>query len=132
MSGRYLLDTNVIIALLTGEAAIREHLATVDEVFLPSVAIGELYYGARKSGRPNENLERIDELVLTNVVLVCDNETARRYGEIKNTLRLKGRPLPENDIWIAALARQHDLTLVTRDMHFEQIDDLNMTMWETQ
>ncbi|OHB76696.1 MAG: twitching motility protein PilT [Planctomycetes bacterium RBG_16_55_9] len=129
MNGRYLLDTNVIIALLTGEAGIREHLTTVGEVFLPIVAIGELYYGARKSGRPNENLERIDELILTNVVLVCDNETARRYGEIKNMLRLKGRPLPENDIWIAALAHRHDLTLVTRDMHFEQIDDLNMTMW---
>ncbi len=129
MNGRYLLDTNVIIALLTGEARIKKNLATVDEVFVPSVAIGELYYGARKSGRPDENLVRIDELVLINVVLVCDTETARRYGEIKNALRIKGRPLPENDIWIAAIARQHELTLVTRDTHFEQIDDLSMTMW---
>ena len=53
----------------------------------------------------------------------------RGYGEIKNALRIKGRPLPENDIWIAALARQHDLMLVTRDTHFEQIDDLNVTSW---
>ncbi|MEN6576524.1 MAG: type II toxin-antitoxin system VapC family toxin [Phycisphaerales bacterium] len=129
MNGRYLLDTNVIIALLAGEAGVGSGLATADEVFFPSTGIGELYYGARKSSRPSENLARIDELVLTNVVLACDSETARRYGEIKHALRIKGRPLPENDIWIAALARQHDLTLVTRDTHFEQIDNLNMTAW---
>lgn len=129
MNGRYLLDTNVIIASFAGEEGVRGGLDAADEVFLPSVAIGELYYGARKSGRPEENLTRVDELVLTSVVLACDSETARRYGEIKDALRIKGRPLPENDIWIAALARQHDLTLVTRDTHFEQIDSLNMTTW---
>lgn len=129
MNGRYLLDTNVIIAFFAGEERVRGSLDAADEVFLPSIAIGELYYGARKSGRPEINLTRVDELVLTGVVLACDSETARRYGEIKNMLRIKGRPLPENDIWIAALARQHDLTLVTRDTHFEQIDDLNMATW---
>lgn len=129
MNGRYLLDTNILIAYFAGEERIGESLDTAEEVFLPSVAVGELYYGARKSGRPNENLLRIDDLVLTNVVLVCDIETARRYGEIKNALRVKGQPLPENDIWIAALALQHDLTLVTRDGHFAQIEDLAVTTW---
>lgn len=129
MNGKYLLDTNVIIAFFAGEADTRNSFATADEVFLPSTAIGELYYGARKSRRPNENLARIDDLVLTNVVLACDGETARRYGEIKDALRVKGRPLPENDIWIAALARQHDLTLVTRDKHFEQVENLSIARW---
>ena len=112
-----------------GDAIVRSGLDEAEEVFLPSVAIGELYYGARKSGQPDANLTRIDNLVLMNVVLGCDGETARRYGEIKNALRIKGRPLPENDIWIAALARQHDLTLVTRDAHFEQIEDLSVATW---
>ncbi len=129
MSGRFLLDTNVIIAFFAGDASIRSSLDEAEEVFLSSVAVGELYYGARKSGQPDANLARIDGLVLTNVVLACDSETARRYGEIKNVLRMKGRPLPENDIWIAALARQHDLTLVTRDTHFEEIEDLRVTAW---
>lgn len=129
MNGKYLLDTNVIIALFAGEAGVGNSLAGADEVFLPSTAVGELYYGARKSSKPDVNMARIDELVLTSVVLACDSETARRYGEIKNGLRIKGRPRPENDIWIAAIALQHDLTLVTRDRHFEQIDDLSMTTW---
>lgn len=129
MNGRYLLDTNVIIAFLAREAGIENNLATADEVFLPVTAIGELHYGARRSGKPGENLARIDELVLSSVVLACDSETARQYGEIKNGLRMKGRPLPENDIGIAAIARQHGLTLVTRDMHFRQVDDLNTVAW---
>jgi tRNA(fMet)-specific endonuclease VapC len=58
MSGRYLLDTNIIIALFADEVAIKNSLAQADEVFIPSIAIGELCYGARKSGRPQENLER--------------------------------------------------------------------------
>ncbi len=129
MNGRFLLDTNVVIAFFTGEAKVRNRLAKAEEIFLPSVAVGELYYGARKSGNPDENVGRIDELVRTNVVLACDSETARQYGEVKNVLRIKGRPLPENDIWIAALARQHDLTLVTRDAHFKEIEDLSMAAW---
>ncbi|MBM4028865.1 MAG: type II toxin-antitoxin system VapC family toxin, partial [Planctomycetes bacterium] len=111
MNGRYLLDTNVLIAYFAGEEQVGKAVDTAEEVFLPSIVVGELYYGAGKSSRPSENLARIDALVLTSVVLVCDLETARRYGEIKNALRIKGRPLPENDIWIAALARQHGLTL---------------------
>lgn len=129
MSGKFLLDTNIIIAFFAGDARVRSGLDEAEEVFLPCVAIGELYYGARKSCRPDENLMRVDELVLMNVVLACDSETARRYGEIKDALRIKGQPLPENDVWIAALARQHDLMLVTRDAHFEQIDHLDMTTW---
>jgi tRNA(fMet)-specific endonuclease VapC len=128
MNGRYLLDTNVIVAFFAGDGGVKKGFVEADEVFLPGIAVGELCYGARKSGRPQENLARIDQLVLTNVVLACDLETAREYGEIKNALRMKGRPLPENDIWIAALARQHDLTLVTRDIHFRQVDDLTSEM----
>jgi tRNA(fMet)-specific endonuclease VapC len=61
MSGRYLLDTNIIIALFADEAGVKQHLLTAEEVFIPSIVIGELCYGARKSGRPTENLARIDQ-----------------------------------------------------------------------
>ncbi|WP_322746135.1 PIN domain-containing protein [Nostoc sp. LEGE 06077] len=59
----------------------------------------------------------------------CDVETARQYGEIKNKLRLKGHPLPENDIWIASVALQYQLTLVTRDAHFQQVENLQTVSW---
>ncbi len=129
MSGKFLLDTNIVIALFANEATIKDNLGDAEEVFVPSIVIGELFYGARKSTRSKENLARIDELALASVVLGCDVETARKYGEIKNDLRSKGHPIPENDIWIAAIAAQHNLTLVSRDAHFDEIIDLNRAIW---
>lgn len=118
MTGKYLLDTNIVIALFADESAIKESLVKADEVFVPSIVIGELDFGARKSARSKENLARIDDFAESNVVLDCDTGTAHFYGEIKNALRVKGHPIPENDIWIAAIALQHGLTLITRDVHF--------------
>ena len=129
MSGKYLLDTNIVIALFADESAIKENLAKADDVFVPSIAIGELNFGARKSARSKDNLARIDEFAESNVVLACDTGTAHFYGEIKNTLRVKGHPIPENDIWIAAIALQHGLTLVTRDAHFGEIENLKTVAW---
>lgn len=129
MSGKCLLDTNIVIALFANEAAVKDNLARTDEVFIPSVVVGELCYGAYKSARAKENLSRIDDFASSSLVLGCDTETARVYGEIKNNLRLKGRPLPENDIWIAAIAVQHDLTLISRDAHFNEIENLKVDIW---
>ena len=98
------------------------HYTNVSEVFVPAIAIGELYFGAYKSQRAGENIARIDEFVLNNSVLDCNAATARRYGDIKNRLKEKGQPLPENDIWIAAIAQEYDLTLATRDTHFQIIE----------
>ncbi len=129
MSGRYLLDTNVVIALFANDSVVVEHIKDVDEVFVPSIVIGELYYGAQKSGRVNANIKRIDEFVADNVVLNCDVETAKWYGQVKNGLRKKGRPVPENYIWIAALAFQYDLILVSRDGHFNEVENLSVEKW---
>lgn len=129
MAGKYLLDTNILIALFADEASVTRNVIDASEVFLPSIAVGELYYGARKSNRRHDNLARIDGFVTQNIVLGCDLETARHYGEIKDQLRIKGRPIPENDIWIAAVAKQHGLTLVTRDIHFKEIESLEIASW---
>ena len=67
--------------------------------------------------------------LLNTAVLASDADTAREYGVIKSTLQEKGQPIPENDIRIAAIARQHDLTLVTRDGHFKEVVHLKIEMW---
>lgn len=121
MNGKILLDTNIIIALLRGEGEIRQTLEEAEDVFVPVIALGELYYGAKKSSRATVNIELLDDFVRSNVILDCDENTARFYGDVKNYLRSKGRPIPENDIWIAAICLQHDLTLFTRDEHFKEI-----------
>ena len=121
--------SNIIIALFANQALVKDNLAQASEVFISSIVISELCYGARKSGRVGENLARVDELVANTTILVCDAKTARQYGEVKNKLRVKGRPLPENDVWIAALALQHNLTLATRDAHFQEIENLLTVAW---
>jgi len=129
VNGRCLLDTNIIIALFAKDLAIHEHIVNVAEVFIPCIVIGELYFGAFNSLKFQENLTRIDEFVLNNTVLACNTETAKRYGDIKNHLKEKGQPIPENDIWIAAIAQQYDLTLITKDSHFEVIENLKIETW---
>ena len=128
-TGRFLLDTHIVIALFAREAAVQQHLAEASEVFVLSIVLGELYYGARKSARVTEHLARLDEFVTSSTVLPCDTATAQQYGNIKNMLRAKGRPIPENDIWIAALALQYQLTLVARDGHFHAVDGLRVETW---
>ena len=129
MNGRHLLDTNIVIAIFADEAVVRQKLATAREVFVPSVVLGELYYGAQKSARVASNVARVDEFAANSIVLVCDVDTARHYGQIKRDLRAKGQPIPENDVWIAAVAKQYQLTLVTRDGHFNNVDGLLIEVW---
>jgi tRNA(fMet)-specific endonuclease VapC len=129
MNGRFLLDTNVLIALLRCEPRTLVKIEGAEEVYLPSIVLGELYYGARKSKRIEENLLRLTHLAAQSAMLPCDEGTAVRYGEIKDDLRRQGRPIPENDLWIAAIAVQHGLTLVTSDSHFEVVAGLAVESW---
>ncbi len=124
MVGNYALDTNIIIALFAKDPAVLNRLAQGVATFVPHVVIGELYHGAYKSNRAVENLSRIDDFIVTNTILSGDSETAKYYGLIKDRLRRKGRPIPDNDIWIAASAMQHNLILFTRDAHFGEVETL--------
>jgi tRNA(fMet)-specific endonuclease VapC len=125
---RVLLDTTIVVPYFNQEEAIWRHFrGTI--VYVPSIVIGELYFGAYQSQRVSENVKRIKDFISINTILFCDTETADQYGQIKFKLKLKGRPIPENDIWIAAVAVRYDLPLVTRDEHFQEVDDLTLVKW---
>ena len=104
-------------------------MANSPRLLLSIVVLGELYHGAQNSRLYDENIKRIEHLILTSTLIYCDQGTAWEYGVIKKYVRSKGRPLPENDLWLAALARQHDLILITRDRHFKEIEGLNVAAW---
>lgn len=128
-AGSYLLDTNILLAVFAQDMAVLARLATTQQVYIPSIVLGELYYGAFNSGRVVENVARVDEAARSARVLACDAVTGGHYGQVKLSLRRKGRPIPENDVWIAALALQHGLTLVSRDAHFMHVDGLVLESW---
>ncbi len=129
MSGRYLLDTNIVIALFAEDISIQKNISKAREIFIPSTVIGELFFGAFKSLRPKENTTRIENFAAANTILVCGTGTGKEYGRIKSLLFKQGKPVPENDIWIAALAMEYNLLLVTRDVHFKNIDGLKLATW---
>ena len=122
MSGKFLLDTNIAIALFAQDSSVMERLQEAESVFIPSIVLGELFFGAYKSINVEENVAWVSEFASTSAVLPCDTATGRHYGQIKSGLRTRGRPIPENDIWTAAIARQYDLTLVSRDVHFAEVE----------
>lgn len=76
-----------------------------------------------------KNIQNIEKLIARYPVLKVDEKTAKEYGIIKAELRKKGKPIPENDIWIAALAKQHNLILITRDNHFDEIGSISKEKW---
>lgn len=129
MNGEFLLDTNIVIALSLRDEAVLKEMRKDITVFLPSIVLGELFFGAYRSARVEENLARATEFAANNTVLTCDSITARHYGRIKNQLRVAGRPIPENDVWISAIARQHGLAVVSRDAHFDQVEGLETAVW---
>lgn len=124
----YLLDTVIVAAYFNQETAIREKLSRI-AVYVSSITIGELYFGAYNSQQRDNNVKQIRNFIDLISVLNCDSDTADYYGHIRLGLKQKGRPIPENDIWIAAVALQHDLTLATRDAHFSNIEGLRVENW---
>lgn len=129
MAGRFLEDTDIVIALIRSEDAVLCRLAQTDEAWLSAPVLGELHSGAFNSDRVQENLAIIDRLARRNGILVPGAETARRYGSTKAQLRASGRLIPDTDIWIAALAIQHNLTVAARDEHFRRVAGLHYEMW---
>lgn len=129
MNGNVLLNTNIVIALFADDAGVKQHVAATAQVFIPSIVLGELHYGALYSSKPRENTERILDLTQKTAILNCDDSTAQFYASIKSDLRRKGKPIPENDIWIAAVALQYTLALATRDTHFDEVDGLQVLKW---
>jgi tRNA(fMet)-specific endonuclease VapC len=124
MNGKYLLDTNIVISLLRKDNEIVEKIEELDEAYIPVTVIGELYFGAFKSKKVEENLQNISNLLENIPVLANSVSTARIYGEIKNQLKENEKPIPENDIWIAAIAKQYELTVMTNDIHFKEVEGL--------
>ena len=129
MAGTYLFDTNTIIGLLNKQVNLGELTQGGDIAYIPYVVLGELYFGAFKSKKKSENLKKIKFLENAFSILTVDMTTPRVYGEIKSQLLDKGRPIPDNDMWVAALAQQYHLTILTNDKHYEEIDNLDVKNW---
>lgn len=125
-----ILDTNAISAFADGNAAVLRHVQNPPmAIHLPVVVLGEYRYGVKLSRHRAAREKWLDDLEASCSVLDVTSETSRIYAEIRHELRLAGQPIPENDIWIAALARQHRLPLLSNDGHFDQVSGIQRFGW---
>ena len=125
---RVALDTNRYTDLARGDTALAAQLGSAEAVFLPFVALAELRAGFALGTRGHDN-ERALRRFLGKPgvhVLYADDGTTVTYATIFRDLRRRGTPVPTNDLWIAALALQHDLVLSSRDSHFALIGQLTL------
>ena len=122
------IDTSVIVDAFHFDAAIVRQLTSV-HMFVPMTVLGELFYGAYGASKQGAQLRKIEDLIATSTVIAPTQATAQQYGRIRHSLRLRGLPIPDNDIWIAAIALEHDLPLAARDGHFDRIDGLVVEQW---
>ncbi len=116
--------TNQAIALLNGKVPVDELLAGSDETWLPVIVVGELCFGAERSGRRKENLAKVDALCGVCQIAIVTESVARAYAVIRLGLRERGTPISENDVWIAAICIANALVLATDDHHFDAVQDL--------
>jgi predicted nucleic acid-binding protein len=123
---RVAIDTNAYAGFKRGDADLVEVLAAADVIGVSAVVLGELLGGFAAGNRAERNRRELDDFLATSRVrtLSIDRETARWYARVYAGLRSAGRPIPTNDLWIAATSLQNGLALVTRDRHFAQIDGL--------
>lgn len=123
---RLALDTNRYTDLCRGNAPVVQVVEAADEVWLPFIVLGELRAGfaAGIHGPHNESVLRRFLLQPGVDVLYADEQTTHHYATLYRQLRKQGTPIPTNDMWIAALALQHSLTLYARDAHFDALPQL--------
>jgi tRNA(fMet)-specific endonuclease VapC len=126
---KFLLDTNIIIEIFDGNKVIADKLSKLPGFFISVVVLGELYIGVNRVTNKAKHLKKLNNFLELCTVLNSDRVTAKNYGEIVANLYKKGKPLPINDVWIAAAAMQHNLILVTRDKHFNEIQGLKIKAW---
>ena len=121
---RILLDSNAYSHLKRGHHRIVEIVRGSEEILLPLVVIGELLYGFRRGSRLDRNLQELQAFIDNPYVTVApvSYTTADRYSRIAAALRAKGRPIPSNDIWIAAHALETGADLLSADRHFADVD----------
>ena len=125
---RLLIDTNIYSYALRGDDSVVEVLKKTEHIGISVISIGELLSGFKGVGKEKKNREEL-ELFLDSprvVVYPLDEDTSEFYAEIINNLRAIGKPVPTNDIWIAAVAFQNGLRLFTKDEHFKAIAGLSL------
>jgi predicted nucleic acid-binding protein len=124
-----ILDTNALSAFIDGERGVGEVLRRQARVLIPVIVLGEFRYGIAQSKRRSSYEAWLQAHLADFEILSVTEETAVAYAAVRVALKRSGRPIPANDAWIAALALQHRMPVLSRDEHFDVVPDLDRESW---
>ena len=124
-----ILDTNAISAFAEGDPSVREKIAAGPGPYLPVIVIGEYRFGLLGTRDRERRLAWLTELTRHWTVLEVSADTAAIHAEIRQALKQRANPIPSNDVWIAALARQHNLSILSADLHFDNVPGIRRMSW---
>lgn len=124
-----ILDTNAVSAAANSDPAIIAILARAEQVAIPVIVLGEYRYGIAQSRHRATYENWLAGLLHDCFVLDINEPTTHHYAEIVLELKHIGKPIPTNDLWIAALSRQHSLPLLSRDRHFDLVAGTKRIGW---
>lgn len=124
-----ILDTNGLSAVADGDAALEPILNRAAELAVPVIVLGEYRYGIRQSRERQRYEEWLTDSLPSYRILDVDQDTTIYYAALRTELKKAGTPIPSNDVWIAALCRQHALPVVSRDRHFDSVSRLRRIDW---
>ena len=124
-----ILDTNALSALADGKRDFLQAVGPTRILSVPVVVIGEYLFGIRHSRHRRRYQEWLASNLRVFQIMPISEKTAEHYAEIRSELKTAGRPIPSNDLWIAALAREHALPVLSRDRHFGVVEGLRILGW---
>ena len=124
-----ILDTNALSAFVDGDVGVGEILRRSDAAAIPVIVLGEFRYGISGSRHRAAYEKWLDDHLSGFDILAVTDETAVVYAELRVALRQAGHPIPANDAWIAALALEHRLPILSRDQHFDAVRGLHRKSW---
>ena len=124
-----ILDTNALSAFVDGDESVRTVILKSSQPAIPVIVIGEFRNGIAQSRHQSEYESWLDTHLPDFLILSITEETASVYSDLRVELKRRGRPIPANDAWIAALALQHRLAVLSRDTHFDSVPGLIRKSW---
>ena len=119
-----ILDTNALSAWAEGQPSVSGHFQSAARVVVPVVALGEYLFGILQSRYRQRYEEWLDQILASVELATVDLATAREYGQLRLELKQRATPIPANDTWIAALARQHGLPVLSNDAHLDVVSGI--------
>jgi len=124
-----ILDTNALSAWAEGDRAIEPVLRSATEMMIPAVVLGEFEFGIRQSRHYRRYADWLHSNLGSVEVVAIDRDVAHAYGAVRLELKKAGTPIPINDTWIAAIARQRGLPVISRDFHFDAVAGIQRVSW---